>query len=122
MNSLRLTEAPAAADASVTAGVVNLGILGEPQDQRRSLRGLSKRKRMTDSAGTWISLPRVMIGAAAPAPAPEAAPMAAPFPPPAIAPMIAPSTAPPPTYLPVRALPPTPSLRLCSSSSVVLTR
>src|SRR6266850_4401272 len=87
----------------------SVGILEDAQDQRRSLRGRSNRKRITDSAGTWTSLPRVMICAAAPAPAPEAAPMAAPFPPPAIAPMIAPSTAPPPTYLPVRAFPPTPS-------------
>src|SRR6266850_8430821 len=99
-----------------------VGVVKDSQDQRRSLRGVSNRKRNNDSAGTWTSLPRVMICVAAPAPAPEAAPIAAPFPPPAIAPMIAPRTAPPPTYLPVRAFPPRPSLRLCSSSSVVLTR
>ena len=39
-NSLRLAEAAATADASV-AEEINLGILDDPQDQRRSLNGLS---------------------------------------------------------------------------------
>src|SRR4029077_5162155 len=104
--------------SSNAAAKAYVGDLEDVYDHRCNLRGLSKRKRITDSAGTWTSLPRVMICAAAPAPAPEAAPIAAPLPPPAIAPITAPSAATPPVYSAVRLLAPTPSLPFSTRSLV----